>query len=188
VIRSRRPAPPAVDRRRAVVRLALIGAGLATLLTPASAAGPATTPSEPRYDLDALYREVRAVVRRYYPEATAHRLDRKIHFEHDTRVFVVHEPLKTGEWQDPWEERGPRQRGIIADIEIVPGRWRGAAVVPQSFDRRYFTHHLMAPYSETLDAHLYVSIKYPRTVPDGFLRELADVLNHFDRYVTRNAG
>ena len=154
--------------------------------TPAGAAR-AEARSAPSYDADTLYREVRAVVRRYYPDATAHQLGAKLHFEHDTRIFVIHEPLKTGEWQDPWEERGPKSRGIIGDVEVVPGRWQGAAVVPQSFDRRYFTHLLMAPYSAALDAHLHVSIKYPRAVPDGFLKDLTELVTRFDQYVTRKA-
>ena len=138
-----------------------------------------------RYDIDQLYQEIRRIVRRDYPAATLHKLDGKIHFEHDTRIFVVHEPLKTGQWQDPWEERGPKINGIYGDIEIREGRWQGAAVVPQSFDKRYFTMLLMAPYSDRLDAHLVVHIKYPRNVPNGFLKDLTELLNHFEEHSTR---
>src|SRR5262245_11085322 len=167
--------------------LLIAGALVAAAIAQTLPAGPARAeaPPAPSYDADAFYREVRAVVRRYYPEATSHQLGAKLHFEHDTRVFVVHEPLKTGEWQDPWEERGPKSRGIIGDMQVLPGRWQGAAVVPQSFDRRYFTHLLMAPYSAELDAHLHVSIKYPRAVPDGFLKKVRELWPRFDRYVTR---
>jgi len=57
--------------------------------------------SKPAYDLGKLYGEIRQIVRRHYPQATTHVLNDTIHFEHDTRLFIVHEPLKTGEWQDP---------------------------------------------------------------------------------------
>ncbi len=172
---------------RAARHLSIAGALVVAAVAQTSPAGPGRAAAQPApvYDADAFYREVRVVVRRYYPEATSHQLGAKLHFEHDTRVFVVHEPLKTGEWQDPWEERGPKSRGIVGDMEVVPGRWRGAAVVPQSFDRRYFTHLLMAPYSAELDAHLHVSIKYPGAVPDGFLKEMTELVTRFDRYVTR---
>lgn len=153
-------------------------------------AGPAASPSDAdaKYDTEQLYREVRQIVRRHYPEATSHRLDDKIHFEHDTRIFIIHDPLKTGEWQDPREVRGPKKGGIYGEIELRQGRWEGPRVVPQSFDKRYFTHLLMAPYSEKLDAHLVAHIKYPRQVPDDFLKQLTGVLNQFERYVQHDAG
>ncbi len=150
---------------------------------------PAEAPSR-RYDVDRLHNEVRQVVRRHFPEATSHRLNGKIHFEHDTRVFIIHEQLKTGEWQDPWEERGPKRRGIIGDIEVIAGEYAGAAMVPQDFDKRYFTHRLMAPYCERLAVHLRVDVRYPQQVPAGFLDELSAVVNDFDKFVAvaKDAG
>ncbi|NOY29593.1 MAG: hypothetical protein GXP28_05280, partial [Planctomycetes bacterium] len=140
-------------------------------------------------DIDQLYNQVLKIVRHHFPDATSHKLNNKIHFEDDTRIFIVHEPLKTGEWQDPWEERGPKKHGIYGDIEIRAGRWQGAAVVPQSFDKRYFTTLLMAPYSERLDVHLVVHIKYPHEVPKDFLNELSALLKQFERHVKRpNTG
>lgn len=136
------------------------------------------------YNIQPLYNEIRQVVRRHYPKATSHSLGDKIHFEHDTRIFVIHEALKTGEWQDPFEVRGPKLNGIHCDVSIRPGRWGGAAVVPQTFNKRYFTSYLAAPYSEKLDAHLYVLIRFPRNVPDGFWPDLGRILDNFDRHVT----
>ena len=158
--------------------------GIAALLAASASVG-SPEPASSAYDINQLYREIRQIVRRSYPAATSHKLDDKIHFEHDTRIFVVHEPLKTGEWQDPWEVRGPKKNGICGDIEIRAGHWQGAAVVPQSFDKRYFTELLMAPYSERLDAHLVVRIKYPRQLPNGFLKELTDLLNQFEQHAAR---
>src|SRR5262245_36455686 len=49
--------------------------------------------------LKRFYTEARTLFHRHYPKVTSHMLGEKIHFEYDTRVFIVHEPLKTGEWQ-----------------------------------------------------------------------------------------
>src|SRR5688572_23954065 len=141
-----------------------------------------------RYDVDRLHHEIRQVVQRHFPGATSHRLNGKIHFEHDTRVFVIHEQLKTGEWQDPWEERGPKRDGILGDIEVVAGEYGGAAMTPQDFDKRYFTHRVMTPYSKRLDAHLRVDVRYPQRVPAGFLDQLSAVVNDFDKFVTVAKG
>ena len=85
-----------------------------------------------------IYSSVQQIVRRHYPAATTHLLRNKIHFEYNTRLFIIHVPLKTGEWQDPWEERGPKKGGILGTIEMIDGEYTGAAMVPQTFDRQYY--------------------------------------------------
>lgn len=143
-----------------------------------------SAPAPAVFAAERFYRDVRALVRRHYPEATAHRLGEKIHFEHHTRVFVVHEPLKTGEWQDPCEERGPRMGGVLCDMEFRRGRYGGQAGVPQRFDKHYFTVLLLAPYSKRLDGHLYVHLLLPGhgKIPDGFEDALRRLIDGFGEY------
>lgn len=84
---------------------------------------------------------------------------------------MVHEPLKTGEWQDAFEMKGPNRGGILGDITLEEGPYQGAAEVPQSFDKRYFTMLLMAPDLPALGGHLRVELWYPADVDGGFLRQ-----------------
>jgi hypothetical protein len=151
---------------------------------------PSAKPPTRRYDVAQLHHEIRQVVQRHFPEATSHRLSGKIHFEHDTRVFVIHEQLKTGEWQDPSEERGPKRDGVVCDVEVVAGEYGGAAATPQDFDKRYFTRRVMTPYSKRLRAHLRVDVRYSKSVPAGFLDQLSAVVNDFDKFVdvAKDAG
>ena len=90
----------------------ILGLVLALLGTPTGADDREGTP---RPDMKRLYDAVRDLVRRHYPEATAHLVGNKIHFEQRTRVFLVHLPLKTGEWQDPIEMRGPEEGKVAAE-------------------------------------------------------------------------
>lgn len=133
--------------------------------------------------LKPFYLEMRGIFRRYYPKATSHLLKDTIHFEDETRLFIVHEGLKTGEWQDPWEERGPKSGGILCDITLQQGRYHGAAGVPQTFDKRYFKVLLLAPYSSQEDVHLAVRLAYPRDVSDGFLTQFTELANDFGEYL-----
>ncbi len=133
--------------------------------------------------LTRFYSELQTLFRKHYPKATSHLLKDKIHFEHNTRVFIVHEPLKTGEWQDPRETRGPKPGGILCDIALQKGQYQGAAVVPQTFDKRYFKVLLMAPYSAKHDVHLYVHLFYPGNVSSDFLKEFAELVNDFQKHV-----
>jgi hypothetical protein len=52
-------------------------------------------------------------------------------------------------------------------------------VVPQAFDKRYFTLKVMAPYSEARDAHLYTHLLYPADVNRLFLSEFTDLVTRF---------
>jgi hypothetical protein len=149
-------------------------------------ASPATgADQEPSHNpaLKRFYSELRTLFRKHYPKATSHLLKDQIHFEHDTRVFLVHEPLKTGDWQDPRETRGPKPGGILCDITLQKGQYQGAAVVPQTFDKRYFKVLLMAPYSPKRDVHLYVHLSYPGNVSSDFLKEFAELVNDFQKHV-----
>jgi hypothetical protein len=130
-----------------------------------------------------VYVEFRTVFLRHYPKATCHLVKQNMHFEHNTRTFIVHEPLKTGEWQDPWETRGPQPGGILCEIVLQAGRYQGAAVVPQTFDKRYFKVLLLAPYSAKHDRHLSIQLSYPANVNSEFLKEFTDLANDFPQYL-----
>ena len=131
--------------------------------------------------VEQLYSELRTLFHRYYPDATSRALNDTIHFEYNTRVFLVQEPLKTGEWQDARETRGPNRGGILCDIELRKLRYLGAAVVPQTFDKRYFRLLVLAPYSVSHDRHLYVHLYYPANVSSVFLQEFFSVIDRFDK-------
>src|SRR5262249_40391453 len=124
--------------------------------------------------LKPLYPELQMLFRKYYPKATSHLLKDKIHFEQDTRVFIVHEPTLNGEWQDPWEERGPNPGGILCELTMLKGRYGGQAVAPQTFDKRYFKVLLLAPYAAKPDCHLEVHLYYPRDVNGEFLKQFTE--------------
>jgi hypothetical protein len=108
-------------------------------------------------------------------------LKNKIQFEFNTRLFIIHLPLKTGEWQDPWEERGPRKGGILGTIELRDGDYTGAAMVPQTIDRLYYSIIVLAPYSKKHDFHLYVHLSVPKQEgKPEFNKEFIELVNAFE--------
>ncbi len=133
--------------------------------------------------LKQFYSKLKLLFRKHYPQATSHLLKDKIYFEHNTRVFIVHEPLMTGEWQNPWETRGPQPGGILCDVTLYKGPYQGQAVVPQTFDKRYFKSFMAAPYSSKHDAHLEVHLSYPGNVSDDFLKQFTELVNDFGKYL-----
>jgi hypothetical protein len=162
------------------MRLTSVGLGLGCLL---ALAGRTAAGDAPKPDLKPLFEEVRKLVEKHYPNGKVTLKDQTIHFEFNTRKFMVHEPLLTGEWQDAHEEPGPQKGGIYGDIELRAGQYGGMAVAPQTFDKRYFTDLLLAPYAKKLDYHLYVHLKYPRDVPKELLEEFGGLMDGFQKHV-----
>jgi hypothetical protein len=148
-----------------------------------AAAGRTASDAAANPDLKPLLEEVSTLVVKQYPKAKVTLKDQTIHFEFNTRKYMIHEPLLTGEWQDAREEPGPQKGGIYGDIELRPGEYGGMAVVPQSFDKRYFILSVMAPYSKRLDHHLFVHLKYPRDASEEFLHAFRRLVEGFDKHV-----
>ena len=136
-----------------------------------------------KVDLQPLHDKVRALVKKYYPEASTSLDGTTIQFEYKTRKFMIHTPLMTGEWQDAHEAIGPQPGGVVGSIELCAGQYRGQVMLPQTFDDRYFLALELAPYSKQLNCHLRVSLKHPRNEAGEFLKEMWELLDHFDQHV-----
>jgi hypothetical protein len=157
-----------------------------------AAAAASTTPAvePPLPSQDRLYAEFSRLFRKYYPDVVVQHLDAGISFEYRTRIFMVHESLKTGEWQEAHAAKGPVAGGILCGIHLRKGQYFGAAVLPQTFDVRYFKTLVMAPYSSSKDLHLHVSLTYPTpsstypiAVNQEFEKEFFALCRDFDRYL-----
>ncbi len=130
--------------------------------------------------LKPFFDTVKKLVQKHYPKAQVTSAEGEIRFSFDTRRFLIHEATKDGEWQDAVEEVGPRKRGICGEALVLPGRYQGAAVMPQELDEHYFMLWLAAPYSANLDRHLLVRLKYPRSAPKEWLKEFSDLVATFE--------
>jgi len=134
-------------------------------------------------DLKPFAEEMRQLILQHYPKATVEVKGQSIHFEFNTRTFMIHEPLMTGQWQDARPEVGPQPGGSCGDITLEKGKYLGQAAVPQTFDKRYFVLLVMAPYSEKLDHHLYAHLASPHDAPEEFLAEFQNLVNNFESYI-----
>jgi hypothetical protein len=161
---------------RALSLLVTLLPSIVVLTLPCAAAEP---PPAHERTLREVYVELDRLFHRYYPRVTSELSNDAVHFEYGTRDFLIHEPRKTGEWQDARPERGPNRGGILCAIEVRKGRYPGAAVVPQTFDKRYFRLWVAAPYSARRDEHLYVHLSYPPDADVAFLERFVDIVASF---------
>ena len=126
--------------------------------------------------LTRLYSRLRPVFQRHYSEVSSQRERHSIEFAHDTRTFFIHARLKTGEWQEAREVKGPNRRGILCSIELRQGRYDGAAVLPQTFDHQYFQTRVMAVPAPAETSYFYAHLSYPDEVNPGFLKDFEETV------------
>jgi hypothetical protein len=165
-----------------IQRRVFVAGMVATAFVPTARVGRAGGSAEDRL-LERLFAATKALVLKYYPDAQTELTGHTIHFEVRTRRFMIHEPLRTGDWQDAREIVGPQRGGVIGNMELRSGKYPGAAMVPQAFDKRYFTLQVMAPYSEARGAHLYTHLLYPGDANRLFLSEFTDLVTRFTEYL-----
>ncbi len=138
--------------------------------------------------------EIETLLRTYYPDASVSVTDQKIEFTYDTMEFSVHHSLMTGEWQPAVKTEGPKRPsvidrrlnkhgGILGSLELHPGRYDGQAILPQTFDVRYFKTLGLAPESAKHHCYLYAHLSYPDTVDPAFLSAFSELVNRFEQYL-----
>jgi len=161
---------------------------LISLLQSAARADEPTAPS-----LALLAQELEPFIKKHYPQASFAFEENTIHFEFNTRKYLIHSTDMMGGWGDAVEEIGPQapsrnprlklQGGVIGNISIRPGAYGGKASLPHVFHHHYFDRLGMAPYSKSLDCHLLVNLSYANDIPPDFEKQFRSILNHFDKYV-----
>lgn len=128
---------------------------------------------------EALYKRLQALITEYYPKATFEIKDGKFTGKFNTRTFMIHHALKTGEWQDAREQEGPNKGGILCTIQSSSGKYGGAAMVPQTFDYRYFSSLLMAPENSKGNTYLIAHLNYPSGVSVDFVNRYRKLINSY---------
>ena len=161
---------------------------LISLLQSAARADEPTTPG-----LALLAQELEPLIKKHYPQASFAFEENTIHFEFNTRKYLIHSTDMMGGWGDAVEEIGPqapsrnprlkRQGGVIGNISIRSGAYGGKASLPHVFHHHYFDCLRMAPYSKSLDCHLRVDLSYASDIPPDFEKQFKSILNQFDSYV-----
>jgi hypothetical protein len=142
----------------------------------AAALPPRVEAAEAPPALTRLYSRLRPVFERRYPEVRSQQEKDSIEFAQDTRTFLIHTRLKTGEWQEAREVKGPNRQGVLCSIELRRGKYNGAAVLPQTFDQRYFQTLVMSVPSPDEAAYFYVHLSYPDEVDPGFLKDFQETV------------
>ncbi len=128
-----------------------------------------------------IFDRLEQLIKQYYPQAKFERKQGLFIAKFDTRTFMIHHALKTGEWQEACAQEGPNRKGIRCSIKANPGPWMGAAVLPQIFDNKYFSSLMIAPYNKKFNLHLAAHLDYTDSTSKEFVKTYQDTVNDFAR-------
>ena len=126
-----------------------------------------------------LYHDLTELFAKYYPAYVSHFSDNKMHFEYNVGVLLTYTVVG---YENPVIVRGPQKGGVEADLELMPGKYNGQAVLPQTFEHVNYMSFGLAPYSSTCDCYWSVSLKYPKDdISQDFLKQFRERVQKFEK-------
>lgn len=136
--------------------------------TPAASSNPKETAQA--QTVAPIYEEMAKLVKDYYPRAKVAIDKNSIHFE-----FKAHMRMTPAQRL----ELSPDADGIVGDVKLASGNYRGNEPVPRESDQRFHIILTMAPFNPQADAHIFTKLYYPPgTVPE-FLVQFKQLANSF---------
>ena len=134
--------------------------------------------------LDRFSIKMKQMLETKYPKIEQSTASGARQFNYNTMIFQIHIPLKTGEWQKAVQELGPQRKGILCRYKLIPGKYMGAAMLPQTFNHHYYQIYSVAPYSAKHNCYLQASLYYPEADTDPeILRGFRDLTKNFEAYL-----
>ena len=152
-------------------RLAFLSLGLVSILASATQSSVANEP------LAAIADKIAPLVREHFPDAVITRDEKLFSASHGTTEFMVHPRQRDGKiLATPEKVQGPNYKGFTLQIRIQPGRYAGAAIVPQDLKEPYWTTHIDGPTVPGQDSHYWISFSYGGRLDEKFKTTLLDAL------------
>jgi len=158
------------------MRLALVSIMFVCALFSPVFAEESTDGGAVRNSPDKIFERIKDLTTEFFPRAKIKSKGNRMHIEFKTRPYEV---PATGA-----VEPGPEWGGILVDVELIEGPYKGKDAVPKKFNEYSFYHVvLMAPYSQTHDCHLLTRIAYPFDKSAEYVKQLGEIVNDLDTYL-----
>jgi len=107
-----------------------------------------------------------------YPDALIDLKQSDLSAQTAVQKFMIHTVFKTGEIApDAHEEIGPSAKGFILKISVQPGRYDGAAVLPQTFRNPYW-QTFANTYALSDKEYIHLHLSYGIRISDDFIEKV----------------
>ena len=92
-------------------------------------------------------------------------------------MFTLHSKSKTGEvYPETYQQEGPNFKGFILRVEVLDGKYEGAAVMPQTLQGPYFPTFIDAPSVEKDKQHYEVRFSYGSRLDPDLKKAIFEVI------------
>lgn len=128
---------------------------------------------------DAVRTELQALFTKYYPDgAFTNRVQNGVHFEHNATIQEL-PPLPGNGKQERRRQLLPGPGGVTCSVYLQEGSYKGQLILWPAGNGQFKEHLrdkpgceqlLIAPYSSTINSHLWTSLQYPPDANADFLR------------------
>jgi hypothetical protein len=124
-----------------------------------------------------MVKKLTETVRKHCPEATIEVTKEGFTAKQGTIVYTLHNRSKTGEvYPQTYQQEGPNFKGFQLSVSLQPGKYLGAAVVPQTLQGPYFPTFLDAVSVEGGKRHYEVRFSYGSRLDPELMKAIFDVL------------
>ncbi len=116
-----------------------------------------------------LYAELTTLLKEYYPRAKVTIDGNTMHFE-----YKCHGQIGT---QSHVAELAPGIDGVLGDIEVKQGSYKGKDSLPKRVNLITYEAILLAPYSQIQDSHIMARLAFDPNAAPEFLEQFKELVN-----------
>lgn len=125
----------------------------------------------------ALADQLGKLVRKHFPDAVVAQDNGKFTAKHGTMVFTIHRHWKTGKiLKETDQVEGPNYEGFMISISVQDGKYEGAAMVPQTLNRRYWQEYIDRPPTEDGKGHYVINFSFGSRLNREFMKTVFEAL------------
>jgi len=130
-------------------------------------------------ELIALTDRLKLVITEHFPEQNIEYISKtdQITVSLNTMPYQIHSIGKDGKIAfQAHEEIGPRADGFIIVLTPQQGQYRGAAALPQTFNRPYWKSFGNAIFTDSGDSHIHAEFSYGIGIPPVAIAKIVEAL------------
>jgi len=123
---------------------------------------------------EVIYKNISAMVKEYYPQATISIKGNTMHFERKAKREFEYYTRKL--------EIGAEPGGIVGDVDLAPGPYKGVGKerMPTETFQGFWSTITMAPFSKAQNAHLYAKLVCPEGTASTFKARFRSEIDSFN--------
>ena len=121
--------------------------------------------------------KISKLVKKHFPDAIIAQDNSTLSAKHGTMVFTIHRHWKTGKILEETDQvEGPNYKGFMISLSVQNGKYEGAAMVPQTLNRRYWKTYIDRPPTDDDKGYYVINFSYGARLDRDFMKAIFEAL------------